>query len=91
MFKSRHLRLYVVLAERLRRETANFMGCARASSNLAHDVFVSLPERSKGTRLGRVIFVCESSNLSTDIIFTLLAQWIARPTSNRKVAGSSPA
>ncbi len=27
----------VVLAERLRRETANFMGSARASSNLAHD------------------------------------------------------
>ena len=27
----------VVLAERLRRETANFMGYARASSNLAHD------------------------------------------------------
>ena len=61
---------FVVLAERLRRETANFMGYARVSSNLTHDDLLSVcPSWSKGTRLGRVIFVCESSNLSADTLF----------------------
>ena len=47
-FESCPQRFFVVLAERLRRETANFMGYARASSNLAHDAVSVCPSGLRG-------------------------------------------
>ena len=70
--KSRWYRYFFTdtVAERLRRWTRNPLGFSRMSSNLIGVVFVktffvlpaSLPERSKGLRSGRNVFVLVGSN-----------------------------
>ena len=57
---------------------------------------VDLPERSKGTGLGPVMFACAGSNPAVntpDLIFqllSLLAQLVERGSNKPKVSGSSP-
>ena len=62
--------------------TLNWIGGAvLALKSIFHIVFVSLPERSKGSRLGRDIFVCTSSNLVADICPLYPFGAMARPLS----------
>ena len=54
------------------------------------NIFALMPEWSKGADLRSAIFGCVGSN-PTQCTYVSMAQWIARATSNREVAGSSPA